>query len=60
MRSIVYSRWDGSQAEFSLDAHRALNALSDLRMEGLDVRQALEWMRRHGFEYYPIGRESVR
>jgi uncharacterized protein with von Willebrand factor type A (vWA) domain len=50
MKSIVYSRWDGSEAEFSLDSHRALNALSDLLMEGLDVRQALEWMRRHGFE----------
>jgi uncharacterized protein with von Willebrand factor type A (vWA) domain len=50
MKSIVYSRWDGSQREFSLDADEALRSLSDLMMEGLDVREALEWMRRHGFE----------
>jgi len=50
MKSIVYSHWDGSQAEFSLDAKEALDALSDLLMEGLDVQQALEWMRRHGFQ----------
>ena len=50
MKSIVYSHWDGSQAEFSLDAEEALDALSDLLMEGLDVQQALEWMRRHGFQ----------
>ena len=49
-RSFVYSRWDGSQQEFSLDPARALDALSDLLMEGLDVQEALEWMRRHGFE----------
>ncbi len=49
-RSFVYSRWDGSQAEFSLDPARALDALSGLLMDGLDVRDALEWMRRHGFE----------
>ena len=45
-----YSRWDGSQDEFSLDPRRALDALSDLLMEGLDVDEALEWMRQHGFE----------
>ena len=50
MKSSVYSRWDGSLAEFSLDADAALDALSDLMMEGLDAREALEWMRRHGFE----------
>ena len=50
MKSYVYSRWDGEQAEFSLDAQRALDALTDLLMEGLDAREALEWMRRHGFE----------
>ncbi len=49
-RSFLYSRWDGSQAEFTLDPARALDALSDLLMEGLGVRDALEWMRRHGFE----------
>ena len=50
MKAVVYSRWDGSQTEFSLDVDRALDALSDLLMEGLDVREALEWMRRSGFE----------
>jgi uncharacterized protein with von Willebrand factor type A (vWA) domain len=50
MKSIVYGRWDGSQREFSLDADGALDALSNLLMEGLDVEEALEWMRRHGFE----------
>jgi uncharacterized protein with von Willebrand factor type A (vWA) domain len=50
MKSIVYSRWDGSQREFSRDADGALDALSKLLMEGLDVEEALEWMRRHGFE----------
>jgi len=50
VKSALYSRWDGSQSEFSLDAKRALDALADLMMEGLDVREALEWMREHGFE----------
>ncbi|MGE4607592.1 MAG: hypothetical protein AAEJ52_12700 [Myxococcota bacterium] len=50
MRSAIYSRWDGTHNEFSLDPDKALDALSDLLMEGLDVREALEWMRRHGFE----------
>ena len=50
MRTAVYSRWDGSQEEFRLDGRRALDALSRLLMEGLDAREALEWMRRQGFE----------
>ncbi len=50
MRLHRYSRWDGTQQEFSLDAQRALDALSDLLMEGLDVDEALEWMRQYGFE----------
>jgi uncharacterized protein with von Willebrand factor type A (vWA) domain len=45
-----YSRWDGTQTEFSLDARRALDALSDLMMEGLSPEEALEMMRRAGFE----------
>ncbi|MCP3986407.1 MAG: hypothetical protein GY723_18660 [bacterium] len=45
-----YSRWDGTQREFSFDAKGALDALSELLMEGLDVDQALEWMRRGGFD----------
>jgi len=44
-----YSRWDGSLREFRLDADPALDALADLLMEGLDVEEALEWMRRAGF-----------
>jgi uncharacterized protein with von Willebrand factor type A (vWA) domain len=50
MRVHRYSRWDGSQEEFSLDTRRTLDALSELLMEGLDVEEALEWLRRHGFE----------
>ncbi len=50
MKVSLYSRWDGSQDAFRLDAERALDALSNLMMEGLDAREALEWMRRHGFE----------
>ncbi|HKA16311.1 MAG TPA: hypothetical protein VKH41_14905 [Myxococcota bacterium] len=50
MKSSVYGRWDGTQDEFRLDAERALDALSNLMMEGLDAREALEWMRQHGFE----------
>jgi uncharacterized protein with von Willebrand factor type A (vWA) domain len=49
MRFHRYSRWDGSQAEFDLDAHRALDSLSELLMEGLDMEEALEWMRQSGF-----------
>ena len=45
MTSFLYSRWDGRQKEFSLDAERALDALSDLLMEGLDVEEALERLR---------------
>jgi uncharacterized protein with von Willebrand factor type A (vWA) domain len=50
MRLHRYSRWDGTQREFTLDAGRALDALSDLLMEGLDLDEALEWMRQYGFE----------
>jgi len=49
MRSWIYSRWDGTQPAFS-DARRSLDALSKLLMEGLGAREALEWMRRFGFE----------
>jgi uncharacterized protein with von Willebrand factor type A (vWA) domain len=50
MRVHRYSRWDGSQEEFTLDAKSALDALSELLMEGLNVDEALEWMRQYGFE----------
>ena len=49
MKVWRYSRWDGSQQEFSLDPKRALDALSELLMEGLSVEEALDWMRRGGF-----------
>ena len=49
MKAWRYSRWDGSQDEFTLDPKRALDALSELLMEGLSVEEALEWMRRSGF-----------
>jgi uncharacterized protein with von Willebrand factor type A (vWA) domain len=45
-----YSRWDGTQQEFTLDAKSALDAMSELMMEGLNAREALEWMQRMGFE----------
>lgn len=50
MRAFRYSRWDGRQDEFSLDPERTLEALSELMMEGMDARQALEWMRQFGFQ----------
>jgi uncharacterized protein with von Willebrand factor type A (vWA) domain len=50
VKSILYSRWDGTQQAFSLDAKQALNALSELLMEGLSAREALDWMRQFGFE----------
>jgi uncharacterized protein with von Willebrand factor type A (vWA) domain len=49
MTSIVYSRWDGTQHEFSLDAEEAFRAVSDLMMQGLSLSDALEWMRKRGF-----------
>jgi len=55
MRVYHYQRWDGSQAEFSLDADRALDAVSDLLMQGLSLQEALDAMRQHGFEL--AGRE---
>lgn len=50
MKRWRYSRWDGAQPEFSLDAEQALDALSELLMEGLGVDEALEWLRQSGFE----------
>ncbi len=50
MKVIRYSRWDGSQEPFSLSPEQALDALSDLMMEGLSVEEALQWMEQAGFE----------
>ncbi len=50
MKSLLYSRWDGTQQAFSLDAKQALSALSELLMEGLSAQEALAWMRQFGFE----------
>jgi uncharacterized protein with von Willebrand factor type A (vWA) domain len=50
VRSILYSRWDASQPPFSLDPKQALDALSELLLQGLSAREALEWMRQFGFE----------
>jgi uncharacterized protein with von Willebrand factor type A (vWA) domain len=49
VKAYRYSRWDGSQDEFSMDVQSALEQLSDLMMEGLDAREALDWMREYGF-----------
>jgi uncharacterized protein with von Willebrand factor type A (vWA) domain len=50
MIRIRYSRWDGSQQPFELDADGALDQLQQLMMEGLSAQEALEWMQRYGFE----------
>jgi len=50
VKTSIYSRWDGTQEEFRVDPERLLEAMSDLLMEGRDVAEALEWMRRRGFE----------
>src|SRR5262245_3173642 len=50
MKIVVYSRWDGTQSEWKLDAERALGPLSDLMMQGLNAREAMEYMRQMGFQ----------
>ena len=50
MKVFRYSRWDGTQQEFRLDADQALDALADLMMQGLRPREALQYMRQYGFE----------
>ncbi|HEY8155010.1 MAG TPA: hypothetical protein VII72_12865 [Myxococcota bacterium] len=50
MKSALYSRWDATQQPFALDPKQALDALSDLMLQGLPAREALEWMRQFGFE----------
>jgi uncharacterized protein with von Willebrand factor type A (vWA) domain len=50
MKSVIYSRWDGTQQEWTLDAERALDALSDLMMHGLSAQEALQYMRQYGFD----------
>ena len=50
MKVFRYSRWDGTQAEWKLDAERALDAQSDLMMHGLSAREALNYMRHYGFD----------
>jgi uncharacterized protein with von Willebrand factor type A (vWA) domain len=45
-----YSRWDGRQPLFSLDADEALDELSQYLMEGVDAASALEWMQQEGFD----------
>jgi uncharacterized protein with von Willebrand factor type A (vWA) domain len=50
MKFAIYSRWDGSQSEWTLDADRALDTLSELMMHGLSAREALQYMQQFGFE----------
>lgn len=50
MKFTRYSRWDGTEAEWTLDVERALDALADRMMHGLSARQALDHMRHYGFE----------
>ncbi len=47
---IRYSQWDGRQQVFSLEAEAALDELSKFLMEGVDVEEALQWMRYQGFD----------
>jgi uncharacterized protein with von Willebrand factor type A (vWA) domain len=50
MKAVIYSRWDGTQQEWTLDAERALDALSELMMHGLSAQEALQAMRQYGFD----------
>ena len=50
MRRVRYSRWDGQQQSWSLDAETALDELNRYLMEGLDLEQSLDWMRQQGFD----------
>jgi hypothetical protein len=50
MRRVRYSRWDGQQHSWSLDAETALDELNRYLMEGLDLEQSLDWMRQQGFD----------
>src|ERR1700754_4675828 len=50
MKFTRYSRWDGTQSEWTLDVERALDALADRMMHGLSAQEALEHMRHYGFD----------
>jgi len=50
MKFAIYSRWDGTQSEWTLDAERALDALSELMMHGLSAQEALQYMQQFGFD----------
>jgi uncharacterized protein with von Willebrand factor type A (vWA) domain len=50
MIRTLYSRWDGKQRAYSLDAETALDELNRFLMEGLDLEQSLDWMRYQGFD----------
>lgn len=50
MKVWRYSRWDGTQAPFTLAPEQALDALAEGMMEGFSLAEALEWMQRAGFE----------
>lgn len=50
MKFAIYSRWDGTQSEWKLDAERALDTLSELMMHGLSAREAMQYMQQYGFD----------
>ena len=50
MKYALYSRWDGTQSEWTLDVERALDALSELMMHGLSASDALQYMQQFGFQ----------
>ena len=50
MKRMVYSHWDSTQHRYSLDADQSLDELSRFLMEGLDLKESLDWMRYQGFD----------
>src|ERR1700712_4404674 len=50
MKFAIYSRWDGTQNDWTLDPERALDTLSELMMHGLSAREAMQYMQQHGFD----------
>ena len=49
-RSYRYSRWDGSQQIFDLDANQLMDQLSDELLKDGDLRQALRELLRNGMQ----------
>jgi uncharacterized protein with von Willebrand factor type A (vWA) domain len=50
MRSYRYSRWDGSQDPFAIDADDLMDAMGDELMSHGDLNQALRNLMRRGMQ----------